>query len=300
MAKYNREFLVPYLTDICSLHLAKRELKYQLSDCRDDLSTCKEKIYVEEPEMQNYESPGCGTVFGILFGLFAIIVGICWFNADDVPDSGFLDFIMFAWTVFGGICLFASIKFIIDCFNEKKQAEEQYKIDQQIYRKELQEAKELQAHRQSLIPVITEEIKNREKEIKKIEGYLETAYQANIIPTRYRDIYAAIYLYDWFVSGGSDDMDMALNTYVLEEIKERLDKIIENQTTMILQQQVMLANQYKSMEQQKNHHALMEKKLDKLQTTMELSAEEQHKYHAMIESNTRAIAYFSAAQYFND
>lgn len=63
---------------------------------------------------------------------------------------------------------------------------------------------------------------------------IQELYSVNIIPSRYRGIYGVLYLYDWFGTSQADDMDKALNVYVLEQIRDRLDKIIANQAEMIL------------------------------------------------------------------
>lgn len=141
--------------------------------------------------------------------------------------------------------------------------------------------------------MIESEIGKLNNEIKHTQRLLDDAYRVNIIPTHYRNKYAALFLYDWFNTGGSDDLDMALNMFVLEEIKEKLDMIIRNQSTIILNQRIMQAQQQKTIEQQNEHNRLMRNKLDQLC----ISSQEHNRYLSMIESNTAATAYFAAADY---
>ena len=106
-------------------------------------------------------------------------------------------------------------------------------------------------------------------------------------------MYVAVYLYDWFSTSMADDLDMALNMYVLEEIKDRLDQIIDMLYESLVNQRMMLNNQMKTLEQQEQYHTDMIDKLNRLQ----LSAAEHSAYLGMIEANTSAMAYFSAAEY---
>ena len=134
------------------------------------------------------------------------------------------------------------------------------------------------------------------REINRIDALLDRLYSANIIPTMYRDSYAAVYLYDWFSTGNSDNMDHALSMYVLEQIKSRLDRIIDNQSQMILNQSIMMANQVRSMEQRKQYENQMKMKLNRLQTT----ADEQLRYTRMIEANTAVLTFFANADYLKN
>ena len=86
---------------------------------------------------------------------------------------------------------------------------------------------------------------------------------------------------------------MALNMFVLEEIKEKLDRIIANQKEIILNQYLQLAEQRRSLELQEEHTSMMESKLNQINA----SNEERNTYLAMIESNTATTAYFATANY---
>ncbi len=134
------------------------------------------------------------------------------------------------------------------------------------------------------------------QEIKKIDALLGKVYSVNIIPSQYRDIYSVVYLYDLFSTSRLTDLDAALTLFVLEQIKSKLDEIILNQSTMILNQQIMIANQMKTLEQQQHHQNEMVAKLNRLS----LIEEEHIIYLDMIERNTEATAYFSAATYLQN
>lgn len=52
--------------------------------------------------------------------------------------------------------------------------------------------------------------------------------------------------------------------FVLEQIKDKLDTIIENQSEMLLNQRVMMANQQKLLSQQKQENNRLRMKLDNM------------------------------------
>lgn len=64
---------------------------------------------------------------------------------------------------------------------------------------------------------------------------LEQAYSENIIPMQMRNIWGAYYLFD-YLSTSQQSLSEALFQFNLEQIKQRLDKIISQQGTQILEQ----------------------------------------------------------------
>lgn len=163
---------------------------------------------------------------------------------------------------------------------------EQYKNYKKIIAQEDEEARKK-------IPALERKIKFYTSEQKKISAILKDVYNANVLPLQYRDVYAAVYLYDYFSNSRSDDLDQVLNTYVLEQLKDRLDQIIENQRVSILNQRLILVNQQKALEEQRKHNAFMRSKARQFSR----SVEEQNQYLRMVECNTAATAYFAAANY---
>ena len=102
-----------------------------------------------------------------------------------------------------------------------------------------------------------------------------------------------MYLYDFFSTSRSDDLDMALNTYVLEQIKDKLDEMIEHQREAIINQRMLMVNQQRALEEQRAYHAYMKKRARQIASSLE----EQNQYLDMIKCNTAATAYFAAADY---
>lgn len=295
MAKYNREFLVPYISDVCSLHIAKQKLNRKIAELHKQVQECQISYAPARPELGNTENIGCGTVASILFGAFWFLGPIVARLVEGPPPDG-MSFFVFIMMVFGGVILFLTIKSIVERKQHNDIVNSANSRALRRYQEECAEMEKENAARRALVPELQQRIAYYNQEYQKIEALLEKMYDANVIPLRYRDMYAAVYLYDWFIYGSSDDMDMALNTYVLEEIKDRLDVVIRNQATMILNQRCMIANQYKSLEMQEQYGEQMRQKLNEIHATQE----EQLKYTEMIESDTSALVYLAGAEYLRD
>lgn len=290
MARYNREFLVPYLEDICSLQLSKQKIQQLIHTSRHEIENINRSALekVGEPELEDYK--GDNDLAGVGSGCLGIacFVGVVatFFMA---LMSGELSMLIIP-AMFG----VAEIWLILKSFGAKDA--ENVKIKERNDEKERDHAIAQMAALVVVEPQV-EAVKKRisflEGEARKVEQLLEIAYSANVIPRWYRDLYPAVYLYDWFSNSRADDLDVALNTLVLEQIKDRLDTIIRNQGEMIINQRIMIANQKKSMEQAERHQAMLMAKLNRI----EASNEERNMYLSMIEANTAANAYFSAANY---
>ena len=290
MAKYDRDFLVPYLEDICALQLSKQELLKMIDSSKREISIINEEALakVAAPRLEAYK--GEGDLTGAGTGCLAVICGlmaILFFFVALI--SGEL-----AMLLIPGILVIVEIFLCVQSFGAKGSENEQIKIRNDA--RERKHAIEQMAALEVVEPqvnAVKERISVYEKEIKKVDALLEKQYSINVIPRWYRDLYPVVYLYDWFSNSRADDLDLALNTLVLEQIKDRLDTIIRNQSAMIINQRIMIANQQQSMEQAKKHHARLMAKLDRI----EASNEDRNMYLSMIEANTAANAYFSAANY---
>ena len=297
MARYDREFLVPYLQNVCAAHLAKRRVirdQSKLGRELDRQNNISRNGGIENPIYPNRHSVMTAERFwalllGIVFiGLF--LVSLCAHIISPAP-AGFFAFIVIICLGAGLPCLIGSIYLISRDMKSNNQMIQAY--NNAVIRTN-QERKQNIAKANSAIPGLQQQFNQCESELNRLRNLQEKLYGANIIPRQYRNVYAAMYLYDWFSTSGADDLDHALSMFVLEEIKERLDKVIDNQTDMLLNQQIMIANQYRSIELQERHQSELVSKLNRI----EASNEERNRYLGMIEGNTATIAYFSAAEYY--
>lgn len=296
MAQMNREILVPYLQDVCALHLAKRKHQEKITELRAEAVSVRSGAVLARPaERQKVTSTGFsnaagfgGTAVGCGLSLIIPILVISLFSnsaADGLTDIGNILIIGGALVV--GIC------FVPHLISKSSQNASIERENQQNLQNWEQQSAIRRANAETRCTQISNEIRDVEQQISVIDGLLAKAYSANLIPSRYRDLYAAVYLYDWFSTGMSDDMDMALNTYVLEQIKSRLDTIIQNQAVQIINQRAILANQARTMNMIERNAQEMREKVSR----MNESLEKQNMYLNMIDSNVAATRYFAEQTY---
>ena len=107
---------------------------------------------------------------------------------------------------------------------------------------------------------------------------------------------AMVYLYDWFSQSGEDDLGLALNTFVLEQTKDKLDMIIRNQGDIILNQQMQLSLQMQSNKEQENHFRMMENKVKQL----EMEDEERNKNLDMIARTNESVLWYARQDYIRN
>lgn len=292
MAKYNREFLVPYLQNICALHLAYSKLENKIIEISSEdlpyLKRGKPNPKPEKPEVLDTFSGG--GFASLVIGSIMLVLILFAFSLESETNAGDI-FILF----FGIALCLLMIYFPVHSIKGRMKRNEYEQLRYQHDMAQYEKIAEYNQKLRTLVPDYEEKFEYYKQERDRIDILLDQVYDANIIPRRYRDIYAAVYLYDWFSTSQADDLDMALNMFVLEEIKEKLDIIIARQSESILNQRIMLANQQKSLEQQQRHSAMMRSKLNRIAA----SNEERNIYLSMIESNTAATAYFAAADYIS-
>ncbi len=299
MAKYNREFLVPYLEDVCALHITDYFLAYKLYETQRQIIVFQHGEEIEPPEKPQLEKFwGFFTVLIAAIGAFEFLGGIFILlgrNSGELTSmqASFAPFLGIAACLAGGIMLLFVIVPAIETKRENDMLLEQYMEDQREYLREKKEIDRRNQEGREKIPELQCAMSKFESERKKIAGLLAKAYGANVIPSRYRDIYAAVYLYDYFKNSRADDLDMVLNTYVLEQIKDKLDEIIQNQAHEIMNQRAMLALQKRSIIAQQEYASFMKRKVCQIAASME----EQTQYLSMIESNAEVTAFFAAANY---
>lgn len=299
MAKFNREFLVPYLEDVCALYMADLEVCAKMFGVQKEILVLQHGEEIEppvEPEHEEY----LGAIGSFLGGVGIVLMCAIFIPLMDlfIPENerGSAPFAFYI--IFGAVSFLLGL-FLWKSFGEperevRKNNEEldrQYEEAVRQYRVEKRKISERNEEARKKIPDLEKQMGNLSNERKKIAKTLDAVYAANIIPSHYRDMYAAVYLYDFFSTSRSNDLDMALNTYVLEQIKDKLDVIIEKQHESILNQRLILANQQKSLEEQRAHNAYMRQKVYQIASSLE----EQNQYLAMVESNSAATAYFAAA-----
>ena len=95
--------------------------------------------------------------------------------------------------------------------------------------------KTLKSEYKEIEPAIINNLPELEEEEEIIKNNLTKAYSANIIPMQFRNIEGVYYLYD-YLSTSNQSLSEALMQANLEAIKQKLDKVIEQQGTQIVLQ----------------------------------------------------------------
>lgn len=205
MPKYNRDFLVPYLQDVCALHLLHRKLLVHRRDLENQVAVLqrgKEAVCPDVPRQEPIVT--AGRIIAILIGGFFL-----WMTLATITEQ--MGFFFFAFSLILAIpFLWGGISGMRDAQKSNEYKEKEYMLCARKYEEIVQQNKKGRAR----IPFLQEEIQRCQGEAK------------------------------------ADDLDMVLNTFVLEQIKAKLDVVIQQQSEAILNQRIMLANQEKTMEAQ--------------------------------------------------
>ena len=288
MAKYDRRFLVPYLQDVCSIELLLVRLQKEYHAADRNLIHNQNKLNSDVPPPKvEVVSRSVGKFFAIVAGGCFTSIMVCIIIGSYILPVLFeiLAFILFLAGLF--FCYLAKVAFD-DAFESEKK-EEEYKKKLMAYKKR---ESERDSYRKNIASWKNQRnlIIGRIEEVKKLR---ERIYNINVIPHQYRNVYAAHFLYDFFRGGQEDDLEKVIGIFVLEEIKARLDKVIEQQTEMILNQRVMLANQDRMNKQIAENH---EQEMRQYAKMVE-SGERRNQYLEMINTNLEISNYFAYNEY---
>lgn len=293
MAKYDRQFLVPYLQDVCALHMADKLLQEKVFQMQIEISNLQRGQEIKPPEAPEPEKTWSsfnlivGGMAGILLLSPLVLMGTLLDPAATATQRKLAIVLtimivpmgFFLWTISAGQAIGATKK--------NKAKEKEFKKNLFFYYEAKKEMEDERKAAREEISKLEQRIGALKEEREKLAILLKEAYDANVLPTGYRDIYAAVFLYDFFSSSRSDDLDLALSAYGREQVKDRLNAMISNQAESILKERVLLAKQQCTLEQ---HDTVMRKRACQVAAT----PEEQNQYRNMAECNAAATAYFAA------
>jgi hypothetical protein len=130
-----------------------------------------------------------------------------------------------------------------------------------------------------------------EQRNKQTDSLLQMAYAVDLIPMAYRNIYYAVYLYEWICTSRSDDLNQALRSFDSENGKAKLEHIIANQTDAILVHTRAVASQYRTFVMQKQQELVLRAQV----ADMVCNAEEREMYSTIVDVNLAAGAFFATA-----
>jgi hypothetical protein len=171
-----------------------------------------------------------------------------------------------------------------------RRIDEDYDQAYEEYRMELAEALDRSANTAAKLKLRLQEMEQQKNQA---DNLLQMAYAVDLIPMAYRNIYYAVYLYEWICTSRFDDLNVALQSFDLERSKDKLNHIILTQSDAILLHTKSMADQTKTFVAQKQQEVVLRSKLE----NMGCVGEEREMYETMLEINLDATAYFAASDY---
>lgn len=314
MARYDRKVLIPYLRDVYSIELMRYQMNRQLENNQNDLEFNQEMAdrWINPPrpvETSDWKQTEARNFFLFYLGgfVFCFALSGLLFGLEDkniIPKHGFFaglfGVLTFIDLLFAGLCACGIFNTWKPMWredelsqNDKRMLETEYNNDLEAYRV----AEEERPYYKELIVLNREKISEALNVLKEAGDVADDLYSTNIIPNQYRNnVYAAFFLYDYFSTSREDDVDMVLQTYVLETIKQRLDIIIENQERLLACQLSLLDQVNKQNEELLR---LRMETADSLAAAEQIQ-DEQTDYLRIIDCNIRAGNFIAAMNYLSD
>ena len=216
---FNRDVLNNYLYNIRTLEFSKNSLLNKKQIVLQQINSLGYSNYANRK--YSFDLSGYGDIWGCCVGLvfIEIIVGALLNWIFDVSWIFIIGCIIVAILIALGITIVG----LIEDFNKKKNFDEAVRQDDIRVINELKNREQLNNHLPDL-----------EAEIDKIENLLTESYSVNLIPSKFRNIYAAYFLYD-FISTSTASLNEALLHCDLDTIQQKLDEVIQQQEEMIME-----------------------------------------------------------------
>ena len=289
MAGLNRDFLMPYLQNICSLHLALRKIEQIMRKINYQIFEAENGIAVEEPRRREYVAEKDSAYYTLTVVGCAICVFCTMFMGLNILGDTRIGL---PWMVSGetaGVLMLVLPQLLLRYRRKiNRRIDEDYDQAYEEYRMELAEALDRSANTAAKLKLRLQEMEQQKNQA---DNLLQMAYAVDLIPMAYRNIYYAVYLYEWICSSRSVDLNHALRSFDMKNGKAKLEHIIVNQTDAILVHTKAVASQYRTIVMQKQQEAILQSMVAK----MVCSNEQREMYSTMAEVNVAAGSFFAAA-----
>ena len=274
MAKYDRRLLVPYLQDVCSVELLCDRVARNLNASQSAFNTAQTQAArtakpVKKPNL--------------LLRLSWIICGIIIIARLVILVDNFrfpiLPFILITG-VFGG-CAVVYLWKLPREYSYDKRRHKQYLVEQASYNKE-------RIFYVNMAKAEEKKIAHFQKQLSHVQQLRQQVYSVNIIPSKYRNLHAAYYLFTYFSSCEEDDLGRVIQTMLLDDIIQRLDKIIEQNEEILLNQRYQIALQEHQNDMNAKNHRLQMEAIARIESDQE----RQMNYQQMIAQNQAVTNFF--------
>lgn len=220
---FNRDVLNNYLFNVRTLEVARNKLWWKISDMQNRINSLGNEHYVAK-HSYDLETPLYG--IGIMAFFFIVALLVNWLINEDGLFSLFdflqpiVTFVLFASVILTIVCL---IRIAYEIVEDSKRYSNEIKYENKRIKTELSEKQDLS----EILPKVQEEFQH-------IEDLLNEAYAINIIPSKFRNIYAVYFLYD-FISTSTATLKEALFHCDLDTIQQKLDTVISQQQDIIME-----------------------------------------------------------------
>ncbi len=246
-----------------------------------------------------------GAAIGLIIGLATGFFSCGWMSGDIIDKDVFIAFLAIGAAV--GTCV-GLIKTIIEMyytisFESEKSRKEDYerelrsrRINKEVTSSELEKQTIILEESKNQFDSTTKKLELCRSESAKCKELLDAYYSINIVPLQYRRNIQAIYYFYSYISTSRFSLEQAIESYMHQEIINRLDTIIQQMNIMIEQQGEVIISQRRQEARLKDLQASNEKMLHRL-SNIEQDAAVSAQYSQMASTYAEAGMYFSAATY---
>lgn len=280
MAKFNRQILIPFLRDVCSAELLIQKLNRDIQN--NEIAIKQYQNYLQQP-LPNPEPPKPDYLMLVLFAFYCGVLIAEALILSYLYNNYVIDYTIVVGAVFAWIDVwqfpsfigsFAGVLTINSDYQAKLANYHSVLAKNQSIRDSFpaytQQLHDIQQHALELNAMYAEAMRNK-----------TNLYALNIIPTQYRTIHCAYYLYEFFNSCQEDDLGAVLQTMLLDKITQQMDTVIAQNEEIILNQRVAIAHEEERNEEQRNYHRAQMRHMASMESNQEL----QNDYLRMIETN---------------
>lgn len=224
---FNRSVLTHYLSNIRTLELYRNKLHKSISSLEYQISNLGIRK-VSDGGIGGADLEDAIPVFGfVVLVIVVTLIGGSILKGTLGKLFGWEDFFSGLMNFIIAVMIIVAIGTVIYLIVENAKANNEYEIrlsnDKRRVNEELIEKKAL-----------SKQLSEFESESDKIEALLNDAYSINIIPSKFRNMYAAYFLYD-YISTSTATLNEALLHCDLDTIQQKLNEIIDQQQEIIME-----------------------------------------------------------------
>lgn len=263
---YERDVTLLHLTDLRALEMVREKLRINIANVDNKINRLCRTNNPQKPCLQESDIPIIGFVG--FFIASAVLLFLGWFIDELVTD------VILTWVTKDKSSFFTSIGIVLAIISAVIGIivffvrVGQGASNRQKYQQEIAQYNQFIANDKTRIEreiIEKSQLSNVRNEMydewTKFDNSLKSAYNANIIPGQFRDIYAIYYLYE-YLSTSMGTLSEALLHLDLDAIKQKLNTIIYQNQQIIIQNAIQIAQneELKTQQDEVLQHAIQTEK----------------------------------------